>query len=316
VGKTAFFNLEGNYAFSNHMTRIRLPESVSGRFLAHQLHFLWMNGYFKSICRNHVNQASVASSVLAANVTVLIPPLAEQVRIVDAIDDQFSRIDAGIRSLDRAKRQLGQLQASTIDALIDRSHQRVPMSLLAEMSLGKMLDRKRLTGSHKHPYLRNVNVRWFGFELSDLATMDVAPHEFERVSVRQGDLVVCEGGEPGRSAVWNGEPIAIQKALHRVRPGSDVLAEYLAIVLRWWVDQPDFTRFITGTTIKHVPKEKLQQLPVPLPSLEEQSRIVAQIQRQLSISDEISRGIHMGLHRAAALRRSFLSAAFRGRRIY
>jgi len=181
------------------------------------------------------------------------------------------------------------------------------------MSLGKMLDHKRQTGAHPVRYLRNVNVRWFGFDLSDLALMDVAPSEFERVSVQSGDPVVCEGGEPGRCAVWRGDPVAIQKALHRVRPVEGVLAEYLAIVLRWWVDRTEMERFITGTTIKHVPKEKLRLLPIPLPPADEQGRIVAEVERQFSILDAMAKTIDAGLQRAGALRRSILSQAFSGR---
>jgi type I restriction enzyme S subunit len=67
--------------------------------------------------------------------------------------------------------------------------------------LGKMLDGKRQTGLYPAPYLRNVNVRWT-FDLSDITTMDVRPDELDRVLARPGDLVVCEGGEPGRCAVW------------------------------------------------------------------------------------------------------------------
>ena len=125
------------------------------------------------------------------------------------------------------------------------------------MSLGKMLDAKTQTGEHPVAYLRNINVRWFRFDLGDLAVMDIAPVELERVSLNDGDLVVCEGGEPGRCAVWRGPSAAIQKALHRVRPHVGIAADYLALVLRWWSTRQDFDRFITGTTIKHIPKEKL-----------------------------------------------------------
>jgi len=268
----------------------------------------------------------------------------EQQRIVEVIEEQFSRLDAGVESLQRAKRNLTRLRASLLSAAVEgrlipsdatsppaveeatqiasdeagvvvvpAGWSLVRLGSIASMSLGKMLDHKRQTGAHPVRYLRNVNVRWFGFDLSDLALMDVAPSEFERVSVQSGDLVVCEGGEPGRCAVWRGDPVAIQKALHRVRPVEGVLAEYLAIVLRWWVDRTEMERFITGTTIKHVPKEKLRLLPIPLPPADEQGRIVAEVERQFSILDAMAKTIDAGLQRAGALRRSILSQAFSGR---
>lgn len=175
------------------------------------------------------------------------------------------------------------------------------------------MDAKSQTGDHPHEYLRNLNVRWFSFDLSAMAVMDVEPRDLERVTVRAGDLVVCEGGEPGRCAVWRGEPIVIQKALHRVRCNPDANSDFIALVLRWWSVRPDFGRFITGTTIKHLPKERLRTLPVPLPPIEEQARIVAEVERQFSFIEAAERAVETGLRRSAGLRRSVLKAAFEGR---
>ncbi len=92
-----------------------------------------------------------------------------------------------------------------------------------------MLDKEKNKGEFK-PYLRNINVRWGNFDLSDLLQMRFEENEAERYGLRDGDLVICEGGEPGRCAIWrNGaKDMRIQKALHRVRlPDSLIKAEYL-----------------------------------------------------------------------------------------
>jgi type I restriction enzyme S subunit len=315
-GKAALArNLVAGQAFGSTEFHVLRPSAeLDAQFL---LHFLLQRKFRADAARRMTGTAGqlrVPADFLR-QAPLPLPPLDQQRRIVEAVQEQFSRLDAGVDSLRRARRQLARLRSSAIDALVDRKYPLVPMGTIAKMSLGKMLDRKRMTGAHGRPYLRNVNVRWFEFDLSDIATMDVPPHEFERVSVRPGDLVVCEGGEPGRCAVWDGEPMAIQKALHRVRPGDGVLAKYLAIVVRWWVDQPGFERFVTGTTIKHVPKEKLEQMPVPLPPIEEQSHIVREVERQFSIADATAKTINEGLKRAAALRQTILSDAFAGRLI-
>lgn len=90
---------------------------------------------------------------------------------------------------------------------------------LTETALGKMLDRGKSRELIQVPYLRNVNVQWGRIDTSDLYTMELADNERERFRVRAGDLLVCEGGEVGRAAIWNGreEYLAYQKALHRVR---------------------------------------------------------------------------------------------------
>ncbi len=86
--------------------------------------------------------------------------------------------------------------------------------------LGKMLDSKRITGNYSLPYLRNVDVQWDQINTKDLPTMDIAPDEYERYTVQHGDLLVCEGGEIGRCALWSGglPRCGFQKALHRLRP--------------------------------------------------------------------------------------------------
>lgn len=154
---------------------------------------------------------------------------------------------------------------------------------VAATSLGKMLDKKQATGMHPTPYLRNINVRWGSFDLSDLAEMDIRPDELDRVLAQRGDVIACEGGEPGRAAVWNGPgTIALQKALHRIQPTEAILPAYVALLLQHLAMSRQLERFFTGTTIKHLPQEKLRLVKVPLPPRTEQDRIVAAVDEHLS----------------------------------
>ena len=91
------------------------------------------------------------------------------------------------------------------------------VSEIAKHSLGKMLDKAKNKGEPK-PYLRNLNVRWFDFDLSDVLEMRFLPEEAAKYTAVKGDVLICEGGYPGRAAIWEqDEPIYFQKALHRVR---------------------------------------------------------------------------------------------------
>src|SRR5437016_5413185 len=89
---------------------------------------------------------------------------------------------------------------------------------VADMRLGKMLDQAKNVGTPTQ-YLRNVNVRWFSFELVDLFEMRATQQDKGEFSIKDGDLLVCEGGEPGRCAVWNlgSNDLIFQKAIHRIR---------------------------------------------------------------------------------------------------
>ena len=145
-----------------------------------------------------------------------------------------------------------------------------------EQCLGKMLDTKRGTGEHLMPYLRNVDVQWDRINLAELPQIDIRPEEVERYTLRPGDLLVCEGGEMGRSAIWMGEieQCAFQKALHRLRPrqkGRD-RPRFVLHALRVAVERG---AFYDGheSTIGHLTGEKLRAHRFPFPPETEQRSI-------------------------------------------
>ena len=105
------------------------------------------------------------------------------------------------------------------------------LEALCHVQLGKMLSRSAREGrENRRPYLRNSNVRWFSVDQTDLKSMSFKDSELEKFAVRSGDLLVCEGGEPGRCSVYTGpdDVLMYQKALHRARPYSeDVSTDFL-----------------------------------------------------------------------------------------
>lgn len=116
VGKTASITREEDWAFSNHMTRLRFPDSISPEFAAYQLHSLWTRGYFLRRCAHHVNQASVSSGTLATTVPLLLAPTAEQHRIVAEIEKHLTRLDAAVAALKRAQANLKRYRAAVLTA--------------------------------------------------------------------------------------------------------------------------------------------------------------------------------------------------------
>ena len=146
----------------------------------------------------------------------------------------------------------------------------VRLSDHVDACLGKMLDAKKNKGIAQR-YLGNSNVRWGTFDLSDLAEMRFESHEEERYGLLPGDLVVCEGGEPGRCAIWTGPPgMKIQKALHRIRPKSTFNNYYLYYWMCHASNKGHLEQHFTGTTIKHLTGKAIAALEVPCPPLEVQ----------------------------------------------
>jgi type I restriction enzyme S subunit len=166
------------------------------------------------------------------------------------------------------------------------------------IQLGKMLDKVKNKGTPTK-YLRNINVRWGAFDLTDLEEMRVTDVELARFTIEDGDLLICEGGEPGRCAVWvdGSNHLAFQKALLRFRPLEGVSSEWVANALKLKAANGDLKQYFTGTTIKHLPAVSLGRVSVPVPPVGEQRRIVAKLDTLFSCSNRA----RAELHRVAAL---------------
>ncbi|EHW5498086.1 restriction endonuclease subunit S [Escherichia coli] len=188
---------------------------------------------------------------------------------------------------------------------IPTSWEWVRFGTITTSRLGKMLDKAKNKGTPKK-YIRNVNVQWDNIFLDDINEMKFEDNELSEFILRNGDLLVCEGGEPGRCAIWNkpGE-FYFQKALHRVRTFCNIPAKILAIHLKNDSSNGRLENLFTGVTIKHLPGDKLQQYVIPLMPLNEQNNIIAKLNLLLDICDSLSNKIKTAqqtqLHLADAL---------------
>ena len=187
-----------------------------------------------------------------------------------------------------------------------------PFGAIMTSCLGKMLDKAKNQGKPRK-YLRNINVRWFGFDLFDVQEMRITDDEVDRYSIRKGDLVVCEGGEPGRCAIWYDErTVCFQKALHRVRFTEASDPRFYMYYLWMLAKSGALAEYYTGTGIKHLTGESLKKIPVPVPPLSEQKRIVAYIEAMFSQLDNGIEMIERALLQAETMRQSILKKAFEG----
>ena len=234
---------------------------------------------------------------------ISVPPLPEQAAIVRFLDPAERRIRRYIRAKQKLITLLEEQKQAIIHQAVTgqvdvRTGQPYPAykpsgvewlgrapehwtvaSLRHRYSqcLGKMLDSKRITGRHLLPYLRNTDIQWDRINIEDLPTMDISPNEYDRYTVQPGDLLVCEGGEIGRCALWSDEPAryGFQKALHRLRPrneGQDV-ARFMYYALRAAAKGHAFNDGHLST-IAHLTGDKLRTHRFPFPNFPEQAAIV------------------------------------------
>ncbi|OUQ75914.1 restriction endonuclease subunit S [Flavonifractor sp. An100] len=241
-----------------------------------------------------------------------VPSLSEQERIVSKIEELFSKLDASVAELKTAKEKLKVYRQAVLKEAFRCAESFVPFGNITDARLGKMLDKEKNTGTPQR-YLRNINVRWFNFDLSDLLEMRIGLDEIEKYSIQYGDLVICEGGEPGRCAVWEEqEPIFYQKALHRVRFTDGSNPKFYMYYLWFAAQTGQLKRFFTGTGIKHLTGQSLVKVPVPSADKNTQDHAVSEIEFRLSVCDSIEQTVDTSLQKAEALRQSILKQAFEG----
>ena len=166
---------------------------------------------------------------------------------------------------------------------------------IAECTLGKMLDQKKNKGK-PHVYLGNVAVRWGAFNIDPSQAMRFEDKEIEKFQAVKGDIILCEGGEPGRCAIWeDDEPICIQKALHRIRVDQSIASPYYVYYyLTSFVKSGKAEPYFTGSTIKHLPRERLISLELTLPCLDEQkrrARIIQSLDAKISLNNRINHNL-------------------------
>lgn len=241
-----------------------------------------------------------------------VPPLPEQRRIVGILDEAFERIATAKANAEKNLQNARALFESHLQSVFTQRRKGWVVRTISEVakhSLGKMLDKAKNKGEPK-PYLRNLNVRWFSFNLSDFLEMPFLPEESAKYTAVKGDVLICEGGYPGRAAIWKEDyPIHFQKALHRVRFHEPAHSQWFVYYLYAQDMSGALKQRFSGTGIQHFTGEALAQFQLPLPPLPELRQAVAKFdvlsgetqrlasvyERKLAALDELKKSL---LHRA------------------
>jgi type I restriction enzyme S subunit len=154
---------------------------------------------------------------------------------------------------------------------------------LFDIQQGKALSAATRPNGPVRPFLRTRNITWGSVDLRDLDTMPFSDAETARLRLRKEDLLCCEGGDIGRTAIWKGESddCLYQNHVHRLRARSDQVNPHF---VRFWLEAAFCTFGVyegagNRTTIPNLSAARLKQLELPIPPLEEQNRIVEILER-------------------------------------
>lgn len=329
--------LENGIGFGTTELHVLRPSSFMDR---NYLFYLTISHAFRKIGASYMYGAGGQKRVPDSFIRDFLHPIPtteEQRAIAAFLDRETARIDALIEKKRRQIELLQEKRSALISHAVTKGlDPNAPMKdsgiewlgeipehwdlppLYARYSveLGKMLDAKRITGEFLLPYLRNIDVQWDRVNVENLPEMDIAPDEYNRFTLTEGDLVICEGGEVGRTAMWHGElqVCAFQKAIHRVRPRSlrDV-QRFFYYVMRTAAGSGVFLAYGNPNTIPHLTAEKLRVYRFPFPPRDEQQRIVAHLDRETARIDALVDKVIESIDGLREYRTTLISAAVTGK---
>jgi type I restriction enzyme, S subunit len=322
IGKTAILGID---AATNQACAVGIPEN-SVTTTEYLLYYLASQKDDFVKAGQGGAQPNISQAVIK-NWPIPLAPLNEQKRIADKLDRLLAKVDNCRERLDLISLALTRFRQSILNAAISgklsedwrnekglsNKWRKVKLSEVATSRLGKMLDKLKNQGDLV-PYLRNTNVRWFDFDLSDVKGLRAGKEELSSLFIRKGDVLICEGGEPGRCAIWKGEDdiYVYQKALHRVRVGDQLSQEWLCYCIKASADSGKLSKFFSGTTIKHLTSIAFKQFELDLPPINEQKEIVRRVEKLFDFADRLEARYQTARAQIDKLTPALLDKAFKG----
>ncbi len=319
---TIFKNLPNTYGAGTTELVILRPIKVYTKFYLYLFKSDWYvkegTKYFKGV----VGQQRVHKEIFT-DLHIPLPPFAEQQRIVEEIEYWFVLIDQIEQDKSDLQTAIRQTKSKILDLAI---HGKLVLQNPNDEPASELLKRinpkaeitcdnghypvgwidvilgdifyhntgKALNSSNKEGVLRNYlttsNVYWNQFDLSLVKQMPFRDNELEKCTVQKGDLLVCEGGDVGRSAIWNFDyNICIQNHIHRLRPKGDLNVSFYYYVLRFLKEHNRIGG--KGIGLLGLSSNELHKIGMPLPPRKEQDRIVLKIEELFSVLDNIENAL-------------------------
>lgn len=296
--------------------RVRLRSDVDPRWVLYSMQRpevrRWADDH-----RHGVGRPRLGLKVIR-QIPIPLPPLDEQRRIVDLLEDHLSRLDAAEMYLEDSRRRLNALERTALANCRDGALR--PLADVTATQGGVQKQPKRAPNENAYPFLRVANVTARGLDLDDIHQIELFGGELDRLRLRAGDLLVVEGNgsasQIGRAALWDGsiEDCVHQNHLIRVRPLAGLLPGYLEAVWNSPQNRASLTDVASSSSgLYTLSVAKLKRLFVPVPSIERQHELVDGVVAVRNARARLATSVAAAVRRRSALRRSVLAAAFSGR---
>lgn len=315
VGKSASILHPWHGTFGAFCIVLRPSKQLDARYFAHFIASPRVRARWSALAAgtniNNLKSAHVGET------EVPLPPLNEQRRIVAAIEARFSRLDAAEESLRQARLRLNAYIASAIVEALAGDWPTVSLGdVTQEQSYGTSA--KTSTDPTGVPVLRMGNIQDGRLDFHALKYLPSEHPDVRRLTLRPGDLLFNRTNSPelvGKSAVFKTgpDPTSFASYLIRVRLMPDCDPDWASLVINSPLGREYIARVRTQQVGQaNVNGTKLTRMPIPLPPVDEQRRIIARLEEHFSATSVVVLPIERASTRSAALRRSILERAFCG----
>lgn len=338
VGKSAVYR--GNpetCSCASYLIRVQLKPEFVPEYVANYLNSPIGRQWIASVVSQQVGQANVNGSKLKA-LSVPVPGFDGQRRIVAEIEKQFTRLEAGVAALRRVQVNLKRYRAAVLKAACEgRLFTAIESASESEEGYGPpkalpegwhwttaseiceaVVDCHNKTAPYTEsgiPLVRTTNIRGGKINLENTRFVDQPTYEFwsRRCTPNPGDVIFTREAPMGEAGIIpDGVTLCMGQRMMLLRASPKILNRYLLTALLTPGLLNHITKTAVGSGVQHLRVRDVESLPIPLPPLAEQTRIVAEVERRLSVVEELEAVVTTNLQRATRLRQSILQKAFTG----
>jgi type I restriction enzyme, S subunit len=317
-----------NCVHQNHLIRVRPGAAIDSKYLTHYWNASRTTEYLRSIASS-TSGLYVLTAAKVRGVHIPLPPMGEQRRIVAAIEEQFSRLDAGVAALERVRQNLKRMRSAVLRAAVSGVLINADAEEWTSVTLGEILEDmhagksfkcvERPAGPDEWGVVKVSAMTWGEFRETENKTVGDRTID-PRFEIRPGDLLVSRAN----TVDYVGAVVLVRdcrprlllsdKSL-RLVPTSRVLPEWLVISLRADSARRYIESVATGTSdsMRNISQPKLKALAIMLPPLEVQAQLVSEVGRMMSLVEQLERSLAHNHQSARALRAAILGTAFSGK---
>ncbi|MBD3305387.1 hypothetical protein GF348_03360 [candidate division KSB3 bacterium] len=318
VGKSCYIENDYEYAFSNHLTRISLKDSVDGKYVTFYLNYLFNNNYFERVCNKWIGQAGVNTTQLK-QIQIPLPPLEEQQRIVARLDALFARIDKSIALLEATIAQTENLMASVLNEVFEKKLKRYKKLAIKEITNNIQYGLSGKLSKHgQFPVLRMGNLQKGRVILDNLKYIDLPIEEAQKYILRKYDILFNRTNSfelVGKTSIYDSEATALFASyLIRIDVNKSIVNPYfLNFFLNSKQTQNKLKRVARRAISQaNINAKKVQEIKIPIPSMKIQDDLVTYIKEVEALVEKTSGEQQAKLANLNALKASLLDSAFRG----